>query len=78
MDKQWTAAAWMLERRWPGRWGKQPDVVVTQNVEVSNIGPPVPDGGTLLVFGRNLSKLIEGHASKNGVKVREVKDGEGE
>ena len=22
-DKQWTAAAWMLERRWPDRWAKR-------------------------------------------------------
>jgi transposase len=23
MDKQWTACAWMLERRWPKRWAKR-------------------------------------------------------
>lgn len=23
MEKQWTAAAWMLERRWPERWAKR-------------------------------------------------------
>ena len=23
MDKQWTACAWMLERRWPQRWAKR-------------------------------------------------------
>lgn len=23
MDKQWTACAWMLERRWPERWAKR-------------------------------------------------------
>ena len=23
MDKQWTACAWMLERRWPDRWAKR-------------------------------------------------------
>ena len=22
-EKQWTAAAWMLERRWPDRWAKR-------------------------------------------------------
>lgn len=22
-DGTWTAAAWMLERRWPGRWGRR-------------------------------------------------------
>ena len=23
MEKQWTACAWMLERRWPERWAKR-------------------------------------------------------
>ena len=30
MDKQWTAAAWMLERRWPERWAKR-EVVIPAN-----------------------------------------------
>ena len=29
-DRQWTAAAWMLERRWPERWAKR-EVVAPQN-----------------------------------------------
>jgi len=28
-EKQWTAAAWMLERRWPERWAKR-EVIVDQ------------------------------------------------
>lgn len=27
MDKQWTACAWMLERRWPERWAKREYVI---------------------------------------------------
>ena len=29
-DKQWTAAAWMLERRWPERWAKR-EAPITSN-----------------------------------------------
>lgn len=48
MDKQWTAAAWMLERRWPSRWAKrEPEVAVSVTAEqapaqVTVVGPPIP------------------------------------
>ena len=28
MDSQWTAAAWMLERRWPQRWRKRDETTI--------------------------------------------------
>lgn len=46
MESQWTAAAWMLERRWPDRWAKrdprpQVQVQVAQQQAIA-VGPPVP------------------------------------
>jgi hypothetical protein len=32
-EKQWTAAAWMLERRWPDRWAKREVILDAQDVE---------------------------------------------
>ena len=32
-EKQWTAAAWMLERRWPDRWAKREVVLDSSDVE---------------------------------------------
>lgn len=34
MDKQWTACAWMLERRWPERYAKREEVVQANVSEV--------------------------------------------
>ena len=31
-EKQWTAAAWMLERRWPDRWAKREVVLSVEDV----------------------------------------------
>ncbi len=60
MDKQWTACAWMLERRWPGRWGKQPDVQlqVNQNVETTT-GPPQPDDVDLFRYIEKLADIAQ-------------------
>jgi len=33
-EKQWTAAAWMLERRWPDRWAKR-----EVSLEASDVNP---------------------------------------
>jgi transposase len=32
-EKQWTAAAWMLERRWPDRWAKRELVQEQTDIE---------------------------------------------
>lgn len=32
-EKQWTAAAWMLERRWPDRWAKREVTMTVDDVE---------------------------------------------
>ncbi len=32
MDKQWTACAWMLERRWPDRWAKREYVMTAEDI----------------------------------------------
>lgn len=32
-EKQWTAAAWMLERRWPDRWAQRQKVEHSGNAE---------------------------------------------
>ena len=58
MDKQWTACAWMLERRWPERWGKHPDIQLqmNQNVETA-AGPPQPDDGDLMTYVTKLAEV---------------------
>lgn len=36
MDKQWTACAWMLERRWPERWArKDRDLSVSGSLSIA-------------------------------------------
>jgi transposase len=37
MDKQWTAAAWMLERRWPERWAKREVVINTTQEDATRL-----------------------------------------
>jgi hypothetical protein len=36
-DKQWTACAWMLERRWPERWAKKEHVEVSTKGEAEQL-----------------------------------------
>lgn len=43
MDKQWTAAAWMLERRWPQRYGKHEPQPVVVTAKITQDGPPIPE-----------------------------------
>lgn len=41
---QWTAAAWMLERKWRKRWGRQPnEQVIVHNTMPSITFTPAPD-----------------------------------
>ena len=65
-EKQWTAAAWMLERRWPERYAKKPDteIHVTQQqaqqakVDVS-IGPPRPANVDLKTFIKSMGEIVD-------------------
>ena len=43
MDRQWTAAAWMLERRWPARWAKREQQQMDMRMQVEQKGPPEPN-----------------------------------
>lgn len=36
-EKQWTACAWMLERRWPERWAKREHVEVSTKGEAKQL-----------------------------------------
>lgn len=36
-EKQWTACAWMLERRWPQRWSKREHVEVSTKGEAEQL-----------------------------------------
>lgn len=36
-DRQWTACAWMLERRWPERWAKKEHVEVSTKGEAEQL-----------------------------------------
>jgi len=36
-DKQWTACAWVLERRWPERWAKRDQVEVSTKGEAAQL-----------------------------------------
>ena len=36
-DKQWTAAAWMLERRWPERWAKREVAIDTTKEDATRL-----------------------------------------
>ena len=36
-DRQWTACAWMLERRWPERWAKHDHVEVSTKGEAEKL-----------------------------------------
>jgi transposase len=58
-DKQWTACAWMLERRWPERWAKrEPDRVEAAKVKVRAAqGPTPPAPPDLAADMQKLAKL---------------------
>jgi hypothetical protein len=58
-DKQWTAAAWILERRWPERWAKrEPDRVEAAKVKASAMpGPTPPPPADLAADMQKLAKL---------------------
>lgn len=36
-DKQWTACAWVLERRWPERWAKRDQIEVSTKGEAQQL-----------------------------------------
>lgn len=61
MDENWTAVAWMLERRFPQRYAKQDPKVVVHNeahaqAGVAQLGPPVPDSAE---FARQLIQATQ-------------------
>lgn len=68
-DKQWTAAAWMLERRWPKRWAKRdPDVAVS--VKTTIAGPQMPQPADMASYIESLANAARqigiGHAASSG------------
>lgn len=71
MDDNWTAVAWMLERRFPQRYAKQDPKVIVHNeasaqAGVAQVGPPVPDAQT---FAKQLQQ-----ASQIAQRVLQLKD----
>lgn len=61
MEDNWTAVAWMLERRFPARYAKQdPKVIVhneaTAQAGVAQVGPPVPNAQE---FARQLQQASQ-------------------
>jgi len=55
-ERQWTAAAWMLERRWPDRWAKRdPDLVAAAKLKPAGDGPTVPNLLDLKVWANKLA-----------------------
>lgn len=71
--KHWTAAAWMLERRWPNRYAKrEPEVQVTvsNEVNVTPNGPPEPEQfGDMLDYADRLVGVIGNLREKQGGKM---------
>lgn len=62
-DKQWTAAAWLLERRYRERWRK--DEGPTTAIQVNtNVGPPVPEGAELRDWLERFQRIV---AEDNGL-----------
>ena len=71
-EKQWQAAAWMLERRWPNRYAKrEPEVQVTVSNEVNVVpdGPPEPKGGDMLHYADRLVGVIGNLRKDQGGKM---------
>jgi len=67
-EKQWTAAAWILERRWPERWRKREEVDVKAKVQQRTEGPKAPAGVDLANYLERLSSmpaLIRDRISQN-------------
>lgn len=58
-DKQWTAAAWILERRFPERWKRRDDLDVSAKIKgnVSMSGPEAPRGEALASYLEQLSQM---------------------
>jgi hypothetical protein len=61
MEDNWTAVAWMLERRFPARYAKQdPKVIVhneaTAQAGIAQVGPPVPNAQE---FARQLQQASQ-------------------
>ena len=53
-SRQWTAAAWMLERRWPARYAKrEPEVEV--NIHQTQEGPKMPPPGDFAAYIESLA-----------------------
>lgn len=60
-EKQWTAAAWILERRWPEAWAKREptvEVKVAQQQAIQ-VGPPVPGPDQLREMLLQLSDRLQ-------------------
>jgi hypothetical protein len=64
-EKQWTAAAWMLERRWGERWAQRQKIEHSGNpdspVVVEQVGPSVPHTTDLLKGIDQLRALAQEH-----------------
>lgn len=67
-EKQWTAAAWILERRFPERWRKQETSDVKVTTKQAAPGPTPPQGEDLAGYLERLSAmpgLIRDRVSRN-------------
>ena len=67
-ENQWTAAAWILERRWPERWRKRDESDVKVKVKQRQTGPAAPQGEDLAGYLERLSAmpgLIRDRLSRN-------------
>jgi len=61
MEDNWTAVAWMLERRFPARYAKQDPKVIVHNeahaqAGIAQVGPPVPSNEE---FARQLMQATQ-------------------
>jgi hypothetical protein len=64
-EKNWTAAAWVLERRWPQTWAKRdPDVQVNVDARPAPSGPP---GGNWSDYLDRLAEVSRSLERRNGV-----------
>lgn len=59
-DRQWTAAAWMLERRWSARYGKKDPEV---EVNVNNAAPTGPTPPPTSELGNYIASLTSAAAN---------------
>lgn len=59
-ESQWTAAAWMLERRFPERWRKREQADVRMDVKAKvEHGPEAPRGDALRRYLEQLALVSE-------------------